>query len=189
MRALAFAAGPILVLALGAGIVLRLDRIELLGFLIDPTVLDAVFVINLVVLLYRLVAIVDAYRVADYLNAAAASGDGRAGRGRAAAATPLSIAGLLAIVLVMAGSHVVVARYDVLAQDFLDSGCIFLERPDQGMRSRRGDGAGQPAADPDRGRHDRADRDARTGQHARRVRRCPRCRSRRGTARNASTSC
>ena len=56
------------------------DRIALLGFLIDPTVLDAVFVLNLVVLLYRLVAIVDAYRVAEYLNAAAASGDGRAGR-------------------------------------------------------------------------------------------------------------
>jgi TM2 domain-containing membrane protein YozV len=65
MRALAFAAGPILVLALAAGMVLRVDHIALLGFLIDPTVIDALFVINLAVLIYRLVAIVDAYRVAE----------------------------------------------------------------------------------------------------------------------------
>ena len=43
MRALAFAAGPILLLALSAGTVLRVDRIALLGFLVDPAVLDAVF--------------------------------------------------------------------------------------------------------------------------------------------------
>jgi LCP family protein required for cell wall assembly len=128
MRALAFAVGPILALALGAGMVLRVDRIALLGFLIDPTVLDAVFVINLGILVYRLVAIVDAYRVAEYLNAASASGDGRAGRARIGR-NPLSIAGLLAIVLVMAGSHVVVARYDVLAKGVLDNGCIFISDP------------------------------------------------------------
>ena len=38
----------------------------------------------------------------------------------------LSIAGLLAILLVMMGSHVVVARYDMLALDVLDSDCIFI---------------------------------------------------------------
>ncbi|MFL5673614.1 MAG: hypothetical protein ACJ779_01280, partial [Chloroflexota bacterium] len=68
MRALAFAAGPILAIALGAGMFLRIDRIALLGFLIDPTVLDAVFLVNLGVLIYRLVAIIDAYSVAQYLN-------------------------------------------------------------------------------------------------------------------------
>src|SRR3954470_17457668 len=47
MRALAFAAAPILVLALSAGMVLRVDKIALLGFIVDPAVLDAVFVINL----------------------------------------------------------------------------------------------------------------------------------------------
>ena len=36
------------------------------------------------------------------------------------------MAGLLAVVLVMAGSHVVVARYDMLALDALTSGCIFI---------------------------------------------------------------
>ncbi len=128
MRALAFAAGPILALALAAGTVIRVDKIALLGFLIDPTVLDAVFVINLGILVYRLVAIVDAYRVAEYLNAAAASGDGRAGRARFGR-NPLSIAGLLAIILVMAGSHVVVARYDMLAQGVLSNGCIFISDP------------------------------------------------------------
>ncbi len=127
-RALAFAGLPILALSLGAGMVLRLDRIALLGFLIDPTVLDAVFVINLGILIYRLVAVVDAYRVAEYLNASSASGDGRAGRARMAR-NPLSIAGLLAVVLVMAGSHVVVARYDMLAKDVLDNGCIFIGDP------------------------------------------------------------
>ena len=125
MRALAFAAGPILVLALAAGTVLRVDRIALLGFLIDPGVLDAVFVLNLVVLVYRLVAIVDAYRVAEYLNLASGTGDGGPRRVRLGR-NPVSMAGLLAIALVMAGSHVVVARYDILAKGVLDSGCIFL---------------------------------------------------------------
>src|SRR6187549_3913507 len=105
-RALAFAAGPILLLALSAGTVLRVDRIALLGFLVDPGVLDAVFVLNLAVLIYRLVAIVDAYRVAQYLNNSAASGAGHAGRARIPG-NLASVAGLLAVVLVMAGSHAV----------------------------------------------------------------------------------
>ena len=128
VRALAFAAAPILALALGAGMVLRTDRIALLGFIIDPTVLDAVFVINLGVLIYRLVAIVDAYRVAEYLNARATVSDDPGSRPRLAR-NPLSIAGLLAVVLVMTGSHVVVARYDVLAKNVLHSGCIFVGDP------------------------------------------------------------
>src|SRR4029077_20687511 len=47
LRALASAAGPILALARAAGTIIRVDRITLLGFFIDPTVLDAVFVVNL----------------------------------------------------------------------------------------------------------------------------------------------
>jgi LCP family protein required for cell wall assembly len=121
-RALGFAALPILLLALIAGFVIRLDRIQLLGAFVS--LVGAIFVFNLLALAYRLVAIVDAYRVAEYLNAHAASGDGRLGRARMPR-NPLSIAGLLAVVLVMAGSHVVVARYDLLAQDAL-SGCIFV---------------------------------------------------------------
>ncbi len=124
-RALAFAAAPILLVALIAGIVLRLDRIELVGLVFNPFLLSSVFAFNLIALLYRLVAIVDAYRVAEYLNAFSAAGDGRLGPARLPRNT-LSIAGLLVVLLVMAGSHVVVARYDMLALDLLESGCIFI---------------------------------------------------------------
>jgi polyisoprenyl-teichoic acid--peptidoglycan teichoic acid transferase len=127
MRALGFAAPPILLLALIGGFVLRLDTFELIGAFVQ--LVGAIFVFNLVALVYRLVAIVDAYRVAEYLNAHAASGDGRLGRARLPR-NPLSIAGLAAVVLVMAGSHVVVARYDLLAQDALGS-CIFVNQSNE----------------------------------------------------------
>jgi LCP family protein required for cell wall assembly len=125
-RALGFAALPILLVALVAGLVIRLDRLQLLGAFVS--LVGAIFVFNLMALAYRLVAIVDAYRVAEFMNAHAASGDGRLGRARMPR-NPLSIAGLLAVVLVMAGSHVVVARYDLLAQDAL-GGCIFVTQSD-----------------------------------------------------------
>ena len=125
MRALGFAAAPILLVSLGAGVILRLDRIELVSLLFSPFLLTSIFILNLVALLYRLVAIIDAYRVAEFVNAHAASGDGRLGRARMPR-NPLSMAGLLAVVLVMAGSHVVVARYDVIALDALTGGCIFI---------------------------------------------------------------
>jgi LCP family protein required for cell wall assembly len=121
-RALLFAAPPILLLALIGGIVIRLDQFELLGAFLG--MVGAIFVFNIVALIYRLIAIIDAYRVTEYLNAYAASGDGRLGRARLPR-NPLSIAGLAAVVLVMAGAHVVVARYDLLAQDALGS-CIFV---------------------------------------------------------------
>ena len=124
-RALAFAAAPVLLIALGGGVAIRLDRVELFGLILNPFVLSSVFVLNIVILLYRLVAIIDAYRVAQYMNAHAPGADGPAGRQRGAR-NYLSIAGLLAILLVMMGSHVVVARYDMLALDVLDSDCIFI---------------------------------------------------------------
>ena len=124
-RALAFAATPILLVALIAGIVLRLSQRELIGLVLNPFLLSSVFAFNVVALLYRLVAIIDAYRVAEYLNAFSAAGDGRLGPARIPR-HPLSIAGLLAVLLVMAGSHVVVARYDMLALDLLEGGCIFV---------------------------------------------------------------
>jgi LCP family protein required for cell wall assembly len=122
MRALLFAAPVILVLALAAGVVLRLNSIELLGAFLD--MVGAIFVFNLVALVYRLVAVIDAYRVTEFVNAHAASGDGRLGRAKLPR-NPLSIAGLAAVVLVLAGSHVVVARWDMLAQDFFSS-CVFV---------------------------------------------------------------
>ena len=140
-RALGFAAAPVLLIALLAGFVLRMDRLELVGLLFSPFLLSSIFVLNLVALLYRLVAIIDSYRVAEYLNAHAMSGGGRLGKARLPR-NPLSIAGLLAVVLVMAGSHVVVARYDMLALDALTSGCIFIGEDQQEC-------AGDPTASPE----------------------------------------
>jgi LCP family protein required for cell wall assembly len=126
-RALGFAALPLLALALGAGIVLRADRYQLLGFVIQDSVLTAVFVLNVVALLYRVAAAVDAWQVARFLNAVDVSGDGRLGRSRVPV-TPLSVAGLLGVLLVMAGGHVVVARYDTLALGFVN--CVFTDGSD-----------------------------------------------------------
>jgi len=124
-RALGFAALPILLVALSAGFGLRMDQSQLIGLVFNPLFLQSVFVINLLLLAYRVVAIVDAYRVAEFLNRHEASGDNRLGPARLIR-NPISIAGLLAVILVMSGVHVVVARYDALALDALTSGCIFV---------------------------------------------------------------
>ena len=149
VRALAFAAGPILAIALLAGVGLRMDRVALLGLALDPTVLNGMFVINLVVLVYRVVAIVDAYRVAEFMNTQAASGDGRAGRARLRR-NPLSIAGLLAVLLVMATSHLVVARYDKFGMDLVDRGCdgIFIGADSAQDCPDQADLSTSPSADP-----------------------------------------
>jgi LCP family protein required for cell wall assembly len=128
-RALGFAAPPILLAALIAGVVFRADRGELFGLLLVPWVLPSVFVLNLVALLYRLAAIIDAYRVTVFLNAVALSGGGRLGRPRIVF-NPLSVAGLLAVVLVMSGGHVVVARYDLAVLDLVNS-CIFVDSDEE----------------------------------------------------------
>ena len=110
MRALGFAAAPILLIALVAGSCCSAwTGSELVGLALNPAVLTSVFIVNILALVYRLIAIIDAYRVAEYLNAHAAGGDGRLGPARLPRNT-LTIAGLLAVILVMAGSHVVVAR-------------------------------------------------------------------------------
>ena len=124
-RALGFAAPPLFLVALLAGIAFRANQAELLGLLLAPWLLPSVFILNIVALLYRLAAIVDAYRVAAFLNALSVSGGGRLGRPRVRL-EPLSVAGLLAVILVMSGGHVVVARYDLQALDLLGSGCIFI---------------------------------------------------------------
>ncbi len=123
-RALGFAAAPLLLLALLGGIVLRVDRFDLLGFVIQPEVLFGLLVANLVLLVYRIIAAVDAWQVARFLNAAEVSGGGRLGRARLPL-NPLSAAGLLAVILVMAGGHVVVAHYNVLALDLVN--CVFTD--------------------------------------------------------------
>src|SRR5919198_6207123 len=80
-RALGFAAPPILLIALFAGWALRMDRGELAGSLYAN--LAPILLINLVLLVYRAVAIIDAWRVASYINAYRATAGGRPGRARA----------------------------------------------------------------------------------------------------------
>jgi len=126
-RALAFAALPLLALALTGGIVLRVDKVDLLAFLVNQPVLIALLVGNVALLIYRIVAAVDAWQVARFLNAVDASGDGRLGRARLPL-SPLSIVGLLVVLLVMAGGHLSVARYNVMALDLV--GCVFSEGGD-----------------------------------------------------------
>jgi LCP family protein required for cell wall assembly len=122
-RALGFAAPPLLALALVAGLVLRVDRLTLLGLLVQPSVLTAILVLDVVLLVYRAVAAVDAWRVAAYLNEAAVAGD-RYGPPRLRL-RPASAAGLLAVLVVMTGFHVAVARYDLQAMALVN--CIFDE--------------------------------------------------------------
>jgi len=121
-RALLFAALPLLLLSLGAGLALRLPLTDLVAFASQEQVLASIFVLNLLALAYRLVAVVDAYRVAAFLNAVMGGGDGRLGRPRIRPG-PLSIAGLLAVVLVLGAGHVALARLDLIAIRTLD--CIF----------------------------------------------------------------
>jgi LCP family protein required for cell wall assembly len=119
-RALGFAAAPVLLLALTAGIAIRMSSLELLGEIARFLVL--IQLANVVALVYRVVAAVDAYRVASYINAFEMSGGGRLGRPRMGA-SPLSLAGLLAVIVVMASNHAVVAYYGSIGQDVI--ACIF----------------------------------------------------------------
>jgi len=143
-RAIGFAAAPLLVLSLMAGIALSL-RLELLGFLLQPAVLTSILIVNVVFLLYRIVAAVDAYRVTVYLNALDSSGGGRLGRPRTQLSL-ISLAGLLAVLLVMAGGHAAVAYYDLQAYDLVN--CVFDE---SGQASCDETAAEGPDATPDAG--------------------------------------
>jgi LCP family protein required for cell wall assembly len=125
-RALGFAALPLLLVALALGIMLRTGLKELVAMVADGGVLTAIFIGNLLALVYRIVAAVDAWQVARFLNAADASGGGRLGRARLPV-HPLSIAGLLAVVLVIGAGHFVVGKYDVLAMELVN--CVFSEDP------------------------------------------------------------
>ena len=119
-RALGFAAAPILLIALTAGIALRMSSLELIGEIARLLLWIQLF--NVVALVYRIVAAVDAYRVTSYINAFETSGRGRLGRPRLGA-SPLSMAGLLAVIIVMAGNHAVVAYYGSIGQGVI--ACIF----------------------------------------------------------------
>ncbi|MEW5991193.1 MAG: LCP family protein [Chloroflexota bacterium] len=146
-RALGFAAPPVLIGALVAGIVVRLDVFELAGLAVQTWFITAVFVVNLVALAWRAAAIVDAWRIARWL-AARPSGDGYRGGGPGAGAAPIAIAGLAAVLLVMSVVHVAIARYDLLLSS--TTACIF--EPDStdcaALPTASPGGSGEPTDEP-----------------------------------------
>ena len=128
-RAIGFAAAPLLLLVLSVAMFLKLGALGM-GVLIVAN-LPLVLAGNLVALVYRAIAAIDAYRVVAFVNAQDVAGDGRLGR-RRIRLNPLSVAGLAAVLLVIAGSHAVVARYGGEAQDI--ASCIEdpnCDTPDQ----------------------------------------------------------
>ena len=121
-RALAFAAPLVLIIALGGGLLVNTQtRLGLLAAMSSPTTLLTILVLDAILLAYRVVAIVDAFRLAQAANVVAGSdGAGRLGRPRVRW-HPVAIAGLLAVILVASVAHVAVARYDLIAYDLITS--------------------------------------------------------------------
>jgi LCP family protein required for cell wall assembly len=114
VRAVAIAAVPVLLLALlGGALSNDTMRNRLLVNLTSPTVLLVILGLNILLLLYRAVAVLDAYRTA------AATSDRRGtARARGRNVNLLSLVGLAAILVVLTLGHVAVARYNLLAYDF-----------------------------------------------------------------------
>ena len=115
-RGLGYATPPLLVLALLAGFGVRMSALQLAGLALQPWFQVLLFIANLVFLVYRAAAIVDAWSIARMLQGRPATPIGRQ-------AGVVSMAGLAAVLLVMSGIHVAVARYDILLAT--TRSCIF----------------------------------------------------------------
>jgi len=128
-RAVGFAAPALLLLALLLGVLLKMGAINTAILVVAN--LSLILVANVIALIYRAVAAIDAYRVVAFVNAQA-TGDGRLGR-QTVRLNPISLAGLAAVCLVIAGTHAVVAKYGGAAQDIVsciqDANC---DVPDNG---------------------------------------------------------
>jgi LCP family protein required for cell wall assembly len=118
-RGLGFAAPPLLFGALVAGFAVRMDQFDLAGLAVQTWFQIAVFIGNLILLVYRAYVIVDAWSIARALAGRPAMPSSQAVR----QAGVVSGAGLVAVLLVMSGVHVAVARYDLLLSG--TSACIF----------------------------------------------------------------
>jgi LCP family protein required for cell wall assembly len=121
-RALAWAALPILTIALFAGMLANPgSRRSLEGWAFDTNMLLGALVFLVVDLVYRLACVLDAYRLARR------SGSASAGLG------VLSLAGLVSVLAVLVVSHVAIARPVIIARDSL--GDIFGGVTDEPVES------------------------------------------------------
>jgi LCP family protein required for cell wall assembly len=118
-RGLGFAAPPLLAAALVAGFAVRMSALDLAGLAVQTWFQVFVFVGNLVALVYRAAAIVDAWSIARMLGGRAVGSLSSAVR----AAGMASVASLCAVLLVMSGAHIALARYDLLLSG--TTNCIF----------------------------------------------------------------
>lgn len=122
-RALGWAAPPTLLGSLVAGFAVQLDLTELAGIALQTWFLGGVFALNLVLLAYRGASIFDAWLIARAIDAAPTRGASASTMTLARTAGVVSLAGLVAVVLVMSLAHVAVARYNLLLANTAD--CIF----------------------------------------------------------------
>ena len=122
-RGIGFAAPPLLLGALVAGFVIRMTTFDLAGLAVQSWFLITVFIANLIALVYRAAAIVDAWSIARLLSHSPAAASTGAPPSGARQTGLVSVAGLAAVLLVMSGGHVAVARYDLLLSD--TASCIF----------------------------------------------------------------
>jgi LCP family protein required for cell wall assembly len=118
-RGLGFAAPPLLAAALVAGFAVRMTALDLAGLAVQSWFQVFVFVGNLVALVYRAAAIVDAWSIARMLGGRTVGSLSSAVR----AAGMASVASLCAVLLVMSGAHIALARYDLLLSG--TTNCIF----------------------------------------------------------------
>jgi LCP family protein required for cell wall assembly len=109
LRALAWAALPILGLAALGGLALSPDRNDYLTMLADPAVLQWVLALLVFDLVYRLLALLDAWRLARDTSVGSTG------------TRLLSVAGLVGIVVVLLGSHVAAAQPVLIARDTINA--------------------------------------------------------------------
>lgn len=142
-RGLGYAAPPLLATALVAGFAVRMTAFDLAGLAVQSWFQIAVFVGNLVALVYRAAAIVDAWSIARMLGGHAAQPVSRAVRSAGLA----SIASLCAVLLVMSGVHIAVARYDLILSG--TANCIFNQEATGCTASRSPGPSGEETDAPD----------------------------------------
>jgi len=109
LRALLWAALPILGLAVLGGLAVSPSRNDYLTSLADPAVLQWVLVALVVDLVYRLLAMLDAWRLARDRSVGSAG------------TRLLSAAGLVALVIVLLASHVAIAQPVLIARDTVNA--------------------------------------------------------------------